>query len=79
MVACLQDATPPPPMAISGVAISGAPITVPPPPPAKVIDVPVLPLKKPLLPLKKPGPLSLVRVQPCSASSLTCALTSRNV
>ena len=47
-------------MPISGVAISGAPITVPPPPPAKVIDVPVLPLKKPLLPPKKLGPLSLV-------------------
>lgn len=52
---------PPPPVMISGTAISGAPITVPPPPPT-VIDIPVLPPKKPLLfPFKKKGPFSLVR------------------
>jgi len=59
----MQAATPPPPMQISGTAVSGAPITVP-PPPASIVDIPVpLPKKPDLLPNllpKKKSPLDLV-------------------
>ena len=61
----LQASAPPPPVQISGTAISGAPIVPPPPPPANV-DIPLLPKKPLLLPLplkKKILPLLLVCVQ----------------
>ena len=67
----LLQGTPPPPVQISGTAISGAPITLAPPPPA-VIDVPVLPPKKPFfLFKKKKTPLGLV--PPLHSDTYSCA------